>query len=137
MERRPTQATAIDMATLEKISFTIAQTAEQEVLKTVRIGYGYTLNRSDDPPGTDSVYTMSIDILGDDVAADDELAMGVDEHDIECAPGAKATHERDLIVAQSLLNEDFGTDEIKLRIRATDVQGNPISVMTSVIRGNF
>ena len=124
------------MPTLEKISFTIAQTAEQEATKTVRIGYAYTLIRPADE-GSDDHMTISVDILGHDPISHDNLATGVDAHHVECAPGSKQSRERNFIVAQSLLDEDFGTDEIKLRINAADSDGQVTSVMTPVIRGNF
>jgi len=117
---------------IDEVLFKIEQTAEQAAVQTVRIGYAYTIRA---PQTAD--YDGTIDILGDDVLSDDELAMGVDAHQVQCIEGQDQRVERSLLVGQKLLDEDIGTDEIKLRINVA-CEGEPTeSVMTPIIRGDF
>ena len=124
------------MPALEDIVFTLGQSAEQERLKVVSIGYAYTLDRSDDMNDL-ITFSGNIDILGDDVVVDDKLALHVDEHPVRCAGGARARVERSVIVGQSLLDEDIATDEIKLRIKVVSSNGDEFTAMTPIIRGDF
>ena len=124
------------MPTLDEISFTIAQDAEQHALRTVSMGYAYTIARNADEDGA-GTFTVTVDILGDDLLRDDKLALGVDEHEVVCRSGSSERRERHFVVAQSLLDNDIGTDEIKLQIHATDDRGEVVSAMTRIIKGNF
>jgi hypothetical protein len=130
------------MPNLTHIKLTLSQAAEQVKLKTVGISYGYTLSfdadeaaEADEPKS----YRISVDVLGDDLIKDDELALDVDSHSV--VTGERDVHpiemERAFVVGQELLNEDVGDDEIKLRIVVRDDTGELTSAMTDVIRGNF
>ena len=130
------------MPDLTRIKLTLSQEAEQVKLKTVGISYGYTLSlNADEAAEADEplTYRISVDVLGDDLVKDDELALDVDSHAVvmgeqELQP---ITMERAFMVGQELLDEDIGTDEIKLRIVVRDDTGELVSAMTDVIRGNF
>ena len=130
------------MPNLTRIRLTLSQDAEQVKLKTVGISYGYTLSLdADDEVDADepTTYRVSVDVLGDDLLKDDELAVDVDSHavvmsDQEAQP---VTMERAFMVGQQLLDEDIGDDEIKLRIVVRDDTGELASVMTDIIRGKF
>lgn len=130
------------MPNLTRISLTLSQDAEQVKLQTVGISYGYTLTfdvaeaeQADEPMS----FRISVDVLGDDLLKDDELALDVDSHAVvtgehEVQP---ITMERAFVVGQALLDEDIGEDEIKLRIVVRDDTGVLTSAMTDVIRGDF
>jgi hypothetical protein len=130
------------MPDLTRIKLTLSQEAEQVKLKTVGISYGYTLSlNADEAAEADEplTYRISVDVLGDDLLKDDELALDVDSHAVvmgeqELQP---ISMERAFMVGQELLDEDIGTDEIKLRIVVRDDTGELASAMTDVIRGNF
>ena len=130
------------MPDLTRIKLTLSQEAEQVKLKTVGISYGYTLSlNADEAAEADEplTYRISVDVLGDDLVKDDKLALDVDSHAVvmgeqELQP---ITMERAFVVGQELLDEDIGTDEIKLRIVVRDDTGELVSAMTDVIRGNF
>ena len=130
------------MPDLTRIKLMLSQEAEQVKLKTVGISYGYTLSlNADEAAEADEplTYRISVDVLGDDLVKDDELALDVDSHAVvmgeqELQP---ITMERAFVVGQELLDEDIGTDEIKLRIVVRDDTGELVSAMTDVIRGNF
>ncbi len=117
---------------IDDVAFTIEQTEEQAKLKIVRLGYAYTVRIPDR-----TLYRTYIDILGDDVVLDDKLALGVDHHEVACTAGRDERVERSLFVGQNLLDEDVGTDEIKLKITITTDDDRSVSVMTPVIRGDF
>lgn len=129
------------MATLSKLMLTLEQTEEQKLLKTVRVGYGYTLDCSKVDLREGLVYTVRVDILGDDLLVDDKLALGVDVHTVKCegeiAQQDKIAVQREFIVAQSVLDEDLGIDEIKLEIHAAATTGEACSGVTGIVRGRF
>jgi hypothetical protein len=130
------------MPNLTRIKLTLSQDAEQVKLKTVGISYGYTLSvSSEEAAEADEPisYRISVDVLGDDLLKDDELALDVDSHSVvadeqEVQP---IEMERAFVVGQALLDEDVGDDEIKLRIVVRDDTGELTSAMTDVIRGRF
>ncbi len=115
---------------------TLKQTEAQEVLKIVSVAYGYTLTCTAVECERQVSFDVSVDILGDDLVSDDVLAEGVDRHIVEC-DAAPITMERTFLVGQSLLDEDIGSDEIKLRVRARDSAGDEIVADTGIVRGNF
>jgi hypothetical protein len=127
------------VATLTGLILTLSQTEAQQLLKVVGISYGYTLTCDAVECERNASFDISVDILGDDVVTDDVLAGGVDRHIVECGGRSAAPIEmrRGFIVGQSLLDEDVGTDEIKLRIRARDAAGDEIVADTGVVRGSF
>ena len=127
------------MATLSRLILTLEQTDAQRVLKVVRVGYDYTLTCTEVECERNISYEISVDLLGDDMVRDQVLAAGVDTHIVECGStnGAPIPMQRSLLVGQSLLNEDVGTDEIKLRIRAASDAGEEISLTSAIVRGNF
>lgn len=133
------------MPNLTRIKLTLSQAAEQVKLKTVGISYGYTLSFSSDEANEIAEadeprsYRVSVDVLGDDLLKDDELALDVDSHAVVISQGdaQPIATERAFVVGQALLDEDLGDDEIKLRIVVRDDTGELTSAMTDVIRGNF
>jgi hypothetical protein len=127
------------MATLSGLILTLKQTEAQQALKIVGITYGYTLTCDAIECERNVSFDISVDILGDDLVNDDVLAGGVDRHIVECggAPPLPIEMRRSFVVGQSLLDEDAGTDEIKLRIRTRDGAGDEILAVTGVVRGDF
>lgn len=128
------------MAELAIVSFKVEQTEEQAKLRTVRLEYGYTLTPSADESRLGAGFEVTANILGVDVLRDKVLVADVDVHRIECQPGAPRrpiAGRRELLVGQDLLDEDIGSDEIKLRIVATPDKGEPTSVDTPVVLGHF
>jgi hypothetical protein len=118
---------------------TLEQTEAQRALQVVRVSYDYTLTCTDVECERNISYEISVDLLGHDMVRDDVLAGGVDTHIVECGGtnGAPIPMRRNLLVGQSLLNEDIGTDEIKLRLRATSDAGDEISLTSAIVRGRF
>jgi hypothetical protein len=127
------------VASLSGLTLTLKQTPTQQALKIVDLTYGYTLTCTDVECARTLSFDVSVDILGDDLVGDDLLATAVDRHIVECG----ATHlepiemRRSFVVGQSLLDEDIGTDEIKLRVWARDSSGGEISGVTGIVRGDF
>ncbi len=130
-------------AAFSNLSLTLTQNAQQRLLRVVDVSYSYTLtNRTTQTPtDPNTPFQVEIDILGDDVLTDDLLARAVDSHSIECPPGAKVTNSRSITVAQGLLDEDMGDDEIKLTIRVqrgTKGSTEPaVEATTPVVKGKF
>ena len=124
------------MTTLSALMIKLEQTAEQRAGKTVSVTYGYTLTTAASQCRDDRSCTVTVDILGHDLLVDDKLALGVDAHQV-ALDRVEISNERTFVVDQELLNEDIGTDEIKLRINATDDRGNTVSGVTDIIRGDF
>ncbi len=125
------------MATLSGLILTLTQTEAQQTLKIVGVSYGYTLICTDGEAEQALSFDVSIDILGNDLLRDDVLASGVDRHLVECGGTDPIKMRRSLLVGQSLLDEDIGTDEIKLRICVRDSSGGEASAFTGIVRGNF
>ena len=130
---------------LSNLSLTLTQTQEQRLLRVVDVAYNYTLKNIAVPgtkdPGTP--FQVDIDILGDDVFVDDLLVKSVDGHDTVCAPDATQSVERSLIVAQALLDEDIGDDEIVVLVRVSrsSGRGNDPKALTQaktpIVKGKF
>lgn len=127
------------MATLSGLILTLRQSETEQALKLVHVSYGYTLTCSDVERERNVSFDICIDILGDDVVKDDVLAAAVDRHIVEGDSTQPQSIEmrRSFFVGQSLLDEDVGTDEIKLRICARDNSGGEVSALTGVVRGDF
>ena len=125
------------MATLTGLILTLKQSEVQEQLKIVGVTYGYTLTCNAIECERNVSFEVSADILGHDVVSDDVLAAEVDTHIVECGGTLPIEMRRSFLVGQSLLDEDMGTDEIKLRIRARDGAGDEIVATTGIVRGNF
>lgn len=125
------------MATLTGLVLTLKQSEVQEQLKIVGVTYGYTLTCNATECERNVSFEISADILGHDVVSDDVLAVEVDAHIVECSGQSPIEMRRSFLVGQSLLDEDVGTDEIKLRIRARDGAGDEIVATTGIVRGNF
>jgi hypothetical protein len=127
------------VGTLSGLILTIRQTEAQQALKIVGISYGYTLLCTTVECERNVSFDISVDVLGDDLVTDDVLATGVDRHIVESGgmPPLPIEVRRSFLVGQSLLDEDVGTDEIKLRIRARDSAGDEIIAVTGIVRGNF
>jgi hypothetical protein len=127
------------VATLTGLVLTLKQTDAQQLLKIVNVIYDYTLTCNSVECERNVSFEISVDILGDDVVTDDVLAVSVDRHIVECGGRSALPIEmqRSFLVGQSLLDEDVGTDEIKLRIRARDPAGDEIVADTGIVRGSF
>ncbi len=125
-------------ATLSELGLTLAQSREQRLLRVVTLSYSYTLTQADTPTRrTPPPYLISVDILGDDPLSDDVLARQVDSHELACEPGQQISIKRSLIVAQALLNEDIGDDEIKLKIQVRLEDTQIAEAFTPIVRGKF
>jgi hypothetical protein len=145
-------------AELTHLTLTLSQNQEQRVLRVVEVTYAYSLhNRSEagtKDPGTP--FWCTVDILGEDIFTDDLLAVNIDAHSTHCEPDTTERVERCFIVAQGVLDEDIGDDEIKLRLRVgrTDPRADPltdqktptpnvaeqtpaITAVTPMVRGKF
>jgi hypothetical protein len=125
------------VATLTGLILTLKQSEVQEQLKIVGVTYGYTLTCNAIECERNVSFEISADILGHDLVSDDVLAAEVDPHIVECGGTLPIEMRRSFLVGQSLLDEDVGTDEIKLRIRARDGAGDEIVATTGIVRGNF
>ena len=123
-------------------------------MRVVEVVYAYSLhNRLEagvKDPGTP--FWCTVDILGEDVFTDDLLAVDIDAHSTVCEPDTTERIERRFIVAQGVLDEDIGDDEIKLRLRVsrTDPRADnaittpngpehtpEITAITPMVRGKF
>ncbi len=143
-------------ASLSNLSLTLAQSSQQRILRVVDLGYSYTLTNTVDAPDRShkdpaTIFRVEIDIIGDDVLSDDLLARAVDQHTVECPAGTTIATNRELTVAQGLLDEDVGDDEIKLVVRVQrdnnnsesrqqDSQLQPdriIEATTPIVKGKF
>jgi hypothetical protein len=125
------------VATLSGLILTLKQTEAQHALNIVGVSYGYTLTCTDVEAERSLSFDISVDILGDDLLRDDVLATGVDRHIVECGGTDPIEMRRSFLVGQSLLDEDIGKDEIKLRIRVRDSAGGAISADTGIVHGDF
>lgn len=87
--------------------------------------------------------TLSVGFTGIDLIRDDNLARGLDPHVVPCrcdekeCVGLPITNTRTFIVGTSLLNEDFGRDEIQLNLTATNTAGASVTANSGVLVGNF
>lgn len=125
------------MATLTGLILTLTQSEVQQQLKIVAVTYGYTLTCNSIECDRNVSFEISADILGHDMVSDDVLAADVDRHIVECSGTLPIEMRRSFVVGQALLDEDVGTDEIKLRVRARDGAGDEIVANTGIVRGNF
>jgi len=124
------------VATLSGLILTLKQTDLQKTLQIVGVAYGYTLTCSDVECERNVSFDVSVDIIGDDLIDDDLLASAVDRHMVESDP-LPIEMRRNFIVGQSLLDEDVGTDEIKLRVCVRDSAGGETTAMTGIVKGDF
>lgn len=135
----PDSSKGSGVATLSGLILTLRQSETEQALKLVQVSYGYTLTCTDVERERNLSFDVCVDVLGDDVVRDDVLATAVDRHIVECDSAHPAAIEmrRSFFVGQSLLDEDIGTDEIKLRVCARDSSGGEISGMTGIVTGDF
>ena len=127
------------MAKLSQLTLTLEQTDAQRAVRIVRVGYSYTLTCSAVECERNASYKVGVHILGHDLLRDDVLATDLDTHIIECG-GSNAepiATRRSFVVGQSLLDEDIGTDEIKLRITAKGDSGEAVTLTSAIVRGKF
>jgi hypothetical protein len=127
------------MAELSGLRLTLEQSDANRAVRIVRVGYQYTLTCTEVECQRHIAFDVCLDILGHDLLRDETLADGLDTHIVECGgnDGKPITLQRSLLVGQSLLDEDIGTDEIKVRVRATSDAGEQISLTSGVVRGRF
>ncbi len=139
MMLHPDSSKGSGVATLSGLILTLRQSETEQALKLVLVSYGYTLTCTDVERERGLSFDVCVDILGDDVVRDDVLAAAIDRHIVECDSTHPASIEmrRSFFVGQSLLDEDVGTDEIKLRVYTRDSSGGEISALTGIVRGDF
>ena len=127
------------MAELSGVKLTLAQSDADRAVEIVQLGYSYTLTCSDVECQRNIAFDVCIDVLGHDLLRDDTLARSLDTHIVECGgnSGQPIEIQRSLVVGQSLLDEDIGTDEIKLRVRARNDAGDEIAQTSGIVRGRF
>ena len=129
------------MASLSKLMLTLEQNEEHIKLRVVRVGYGYQLKCSPVDLRERLVYTVCVDVLCDELISDNKLALDIDTHEVLCEcdiPGEDQIGiQREFMVAQSVLDEDIGIDEIKLNVRAVASTGESCEGMTGIIRRRF
>lgn len=127
------------MPNLNRLSLTLSQDSDQEKVRIVGVAYGYALSFEPGELEEPASFRVSVDILGEDLLRDEKLAVDVDSHVVTAEEQdlGPIEVEREFCVGQSLLDEDIGEDEIKLRIVVRDDEGEVASAVTDVIRGNF
>ncbi len=124
------------MAELSNLELSIAQSDLQRKLALVTIEYAYRLTCTELENERGITFEASIDVLGHDLLRDECLVERIDAHLIEASP-QPIDMRRELTVGQSLLDEDVGEDEVKLRIRVRSDAGDIIDGVTGVVRGRF
>jgi len=124
------------VAALSDLMLSIAQTDAQKKLALVTIEYGYCLTCTPVESERGITFDISVDILGDDLLGDECLVERLDAHLVESSPAPIEMH-RTIELGQSLLDEDVGVDEIKLKIRVSSSAGDVIDGVTGVVRGRF
>jgi len=126
-------------ATLANLRLSLEQTSDQRQLRVVNLSYDYELTHSVDPgaQGSTHPFQVDIDIIGDDVLSDDILASRVDAHEVNCPVDATVAISRQFTVAQGVLDEDVGDDEIKVRIRVTRHSEPVVEAITPIVKGKF
>ncbi len=124
------------MAQLANVELTISQTDGQRRLALALLTYRYRLSCTEVEVERGVTFEISIDILGEDPLRDESLAERVDVHLVEASAEPVAA-ERELLVGQSLLDEDVGRDEIKVRVRVGSDAGDVIEAVSGVVRGRF
>ena len=139
IEAPATYREGVALAQLSRLVLTLEQTDAQRAVKIVRIGYAYALTCSQVECERNASFTVTLDVLGHDLLRDDLLASGLDTHIVECGGSNCAPIEtkRSILVGQSLLDEDIGTDEIKVRVIASDGAGESSELTSAIVRGNF
>jgi hypothetical protein len=124
------------VAELSNLEFSIAQTEAQRKLALATLEYAYRLTCTAVEVERGITFEVAIDVLGDDMLRDEQLAERLDAHLVEaCADPIDM--QRDLMVGQSLLDEDVGVDEVKLRISVRSSAGDLVQGVTGVVRGRF
>lgn len=124
------------MAELSNLVLSIAQTEAQRKLALVTIEYAYRLTCSSLEVERGITFEACVDVLGDDLLRDECLAERLDAHLIESS-AEPIEMNRTLTLGQSLLDEDVGVDEIKLKIRICSSAGDTFDGVTGVVRGRF
>ncbi|NJN52136.1 MAG: hypothetical protein HC809_10555 [Gammaproteobacteria bacterium] len=124
------------MAELSDLVLAIAQTDAQRKLALATIEYDYRLTCTALEAERGITFEASIDVLGHDLLRDECLVERIDAHLIEASDEPIQMH-REITIGQSLLDEDIGVDEIKLRIRVRSDSGDVVDGVTGVVRGRF
>jgi hypothetical protein len=124
------------MVAVADVKLALAQSAQQQKLKLVELTYGYRLVCKAVEIERNASFEVSIDVLGDDVIRDDVMAERLDAHIVE-AGTAPIVVERRLLVGASLLDEDVGDDEIKVRVRVRTEAGDIAEGISEIVRGRF
>jgi hypothetical protein len=127
---------------------TITQTADQKLLGTASLNYGYTLACTKAECVASTGFDVKVDIIGVDPAfePDDTLVAGVNGHSVTCpGPSGAGAGPRPVVVnrtfeiATSKLNEDSTrADEIKLVVNADNIAGGgTVTGETPVVSGSW
>jgi len=124
------------MVAVADVKLALRQSEQQRKLKLVELSYGYRLVCKAVEIERNASFEVSIDVLGDDVVRDDLMAERVDTHIVEAATAPIAI-ERKLLVGASLLDEDIGDDEIKVRVRVRSESGDVAEGMSEIVLGRF
>lgn len=124
------------MAELSNLVLSIAQTDAQRKLALVTVEYAYRLTCSSLEVERGITFEVCVDVLGDDLLSDECLAERLDAHLVESSAEPIEMH-RTITMGQSLLDEDVGVDEIKLKIRISSSAGDIVDGVTGVVRGRF
>jgi len=124
------------MVAVTDVKLALGQTQQQRKLKLVELVYGYRLVCRAVEIERNASFEVSIDVLGDDLLRDDLLAERLDAHIVEAGTAPIAV-ERKLLIGASLLDEDVGDDEIKVRVRARSEAGDVAEATSEIVRGRF
>lgn len=99
------------------------------------ITYEYTINCSEEEYQNDTPLAVCVTLIGDDKWYDDTLGGSMDLHPVDCSQGS-VSGQRTFPVDTDLLDEDWGDDEIILRLWASDGSSPSASADTS-FTGDF
>lgn len=125
------------MPKISNVTLNLSQTGRQEKLGLVKVEYTYTLECNKKECLAKTGFDVSVNLVGVDPLLDDNLEYGLDDHDIACEPeGEKCKpqpYTRSFIIARSLLNEDWGGDEIQLDLQARSGAGGLTEASSSTV----
>jgi len=81
-------------------------------------------------------YSVTVEIWGQDFFLDDHLGEKIyDPHVVLAAPAQKI--ERNFFVPCIVLNEDFGKDEIYIKVTATGPDGRITVAQSDIVQDSF
>jgi hypothetical protein len=103
------------------------------------VTYKYTITLHDDEIGRKASFDLEVGLTGVDVVWDEELGKGIDKHTVKVPPDTRVvTRTRKFTVASSVLDEDWGRDEIRIDLHVMDSVTKHSTVYSSkVFSGSF